>query len=471
MNDGLLPVIPEKITVHLGASSDRNAENVTVDFPEYIKNCASCEIYPTWPEASLYANIYAIISFTMNRVYTEYYRTRGYDFDITSNTAEDQSFIRGHAVFDTVNTVVDRIFNSYIKRSGNVEPLFAAYCNGTTTVCRGLSQWGSVSLAQNGYTAYGILKYYYGDDIEIVENAPVGSLRMAEPPMPLRVGIADDAVRFAGLRLNRIGKNYPAIPKISNVSVIFTQETEAAVKEFQRIFGMEQNGTVDQSTWYRIQFVYSGVKRLNEVESEGVSLDEVSLQLPSVMYKGETGIYVSVLQYYLRAVSIYYAEVPSVAVDGIYGDETEAAVKAIQMLFGLEPTGAIDRSTLFAIYDVYLGVSDVIRQSSSTAASAYGGQLLTVGSSGEDVARLQFYIRTLSSVYESVAPPEITGTYGPETERAVKEIQQLFGITVTGITGPLTWDAITGEYELIADGESFNSGQYGGDIYDTGARQ
>ena len=332
MNDGLLPVIPEKITVHLGASSDRNAENVTVDFPEYIKNCASCEIYPTWPEASLYANIYAIISFTMNRVYTEYYRTRGYDFDITSNTAEDQSFIRGHAVFDTVNTVVDRIFNSYIKRSGNVEPLFAAYCNGTTTVCRGLSQWGSVSLAQNGYTAYGILKYYYGDDIEIVENAPVGSLRMAEPPMPLRVGIADDAVRFAGLRLNRIGKNYPAIPKISNVSVIFTQETEAAVKEFQRIFGMEQNGTVDQSTWYRIQFVYSGVKRLNEVESEGVSLDEVSLQLPSVMYKGETGIYVSVLQYYLRAVSIYYAEVPSVAVDGIYGDETEAAVKAIQML-------------------------------------------------------------------------------------------------------------------------------------------
>jgi len=469
MNDGLLPVIPEKITVHLGASGNRDAENVTVEFPEYIKNCASCEIYPTWPEASLYANIYAIISFAMNRIYTEYYRTRGYDFDITSNTAEDQSFIRGHAVFDSVNTVVDAIFNSYIRRAGSVEPLFAAYCNGTTTSCRGLSQWGTVSLAEKGYTAFGILQYYYGDNIELVENAPVGDLLLAEPPMPLRVGIADSAVRFVSLRLNRIGKNYPAIPKISNITFVFTQETEAAVKEFQRIFGMEQNGTVDQSTWYRIQFVYSGVKRLNEVESEGVSLDEVSLQLPTVMYPGETGVFISVLQYYLQAISIYYAEVPSVDVDGIYGEQTEAAVRAIQNLFRLEPTGIIDRATLFAIYDVYLGVSDVIRESNSTAAAAYGGQILAVGSSGEDVTRLQYYIRVLATVYDSIEPPEITGTYGEITEAAVSEIQRLFGITVTGITGPLTWDAITGEYELIADGDSFNSGQYGGDIYDTGA--
>ena len=469
MNDGLLPVIPEKITVHLGASGNRDAENVTVEFPEYIKNCASCEIYPTWPEASLYANIYAIISFAMNRIYTEYYRTRGYDFDITSNTAEDQSFIRGHAVFDSVNTIVDAIFNSYIRRAGSVEPLFAAYCNGTTTSCRGLSQWGTVSLAEKGYTAFGILQYYYGDNIELVENAPVGDLLLAEPPMPLRVGIADSAVRFVSLRLNRIGKNYPAIPKISNITFVFTQETEAAVKEFQRIFGMEQNGTVDQSTWYRIQFVYSGVKRLNEVESEGVSLDEVSLQLPTVMYPGETGVFISVLQYYLQAISIYYAEVPSVDVDGIYGEQTEAAVRAIQNLFRLEPTGIIDRATLFAIYDVYLGVSDVIRESNSTAAAAYGGQILAVGSSGEDVTRLQYYIRVLATVYDSIEPPEITGTYGEITEAAVSEIQRLFGITVTGITGPLTWDAITGEYELIADGDSFNSGQYGGDIYDTGA--
>ena len=464
-----LPVIPEKITVHLGAANDPSAENIRVNFPEYIKNCASCEIYPTWPRQALIANIYAIISFAMNRIYTQYYRSRNYDFDITSNTAEDQSYIRGHAYFDTISLVVDEIFNSYIVRSGNVEPLFAAYCNGTTTSCRGLSQWGTVSLAEKGYTAFGILQYYYGDNIELVENAPVGDLLLALPPMPLRVGIADSAVRFVSLRLNRIGKNYPAIPKISNITFVFTQETEAAVKEFQRIFGMEQNGTVDQSTWYRIQFVYSGVKRLNEVESEGVSLDEVSLQLPTVMYPGETGVFISVLQYYLQAISIYYAEVPSVDVDGIYGEQTEAAVRAIQNLFRLEPTGIIDRATLFAIYDVYLGVSDVIRESNSTAAAAYGGQILAVGSSGEDVTRLQYYIRVLATVYDSIEPPEITGTYGEITEAAVSEIQRLFGITVTGITGPLTWDAITGEYELIADGDSFNSGQYGGDIYDAGA--
>ncbi|MBR4255757.1 MAG: spore cortex-lytic protein, partial [Clostridia bacterium] len=149
MNE-LLPVIPEKITVHLGGSSDKNADNVTVDFPDYIKNCASCEIYPTWPDASIRANIYAMISFALNRVYTQYYRVRNHDFDITNNTAEDQSYIRGHAVFDVINDVVDEIFNSYIKRAGSVEPLFAAYCNGTTSTCRGLSQWGSVSLAEQG---------------------------------------------------------------------------------------------------------------------------------------------------------------------------------------------------------------------------------------------------------------------------------------------------------------------------------
>ena len=466
MNE-LLPVIPEKITVHLGASSNSGAENVTVDFPDYIKNCASCEIYPTWPDASIRANIYAIISFAMNRIYTQYYRSRNYDFDITSNTAEDQSYIRGHAYYDTISLVVDEIFNSYIVRSGNVEPLFAAYCNGTTSTCSGLSQWGTVTLAQNGYTAYGILRYYYGNNIEIVENAPVGELRLAEPPMPLRVGVADDAVRFVDLRLNRIGRNYPAIPKVSNVSYIFTQETEAAVREFQRIFGLAQNGTVDQSTWYRIQFVYNGIKRLNEVESEGLTLDEVSLQLPTVLYPGETGIIVRVIQYYLNTISIYYAEVPEIYPDGIYGPVTEAAVKAIQELFGYEQTGILDRQTLFAIYDIYLGLTESIDEADVTVAAPYGGQLLTVGSSGDDVRRLQYYIGVIASVYTDVEAPGITGEYDKKTEEAVSLLQEIFGITVTGITGPITWDAITNEYELISDGDRFNNGQYGGDIYDT----
>ena len=297
----------------------------------------------------------------------------------------------------------------------------------------------------------------------------MGDLLLAEPPMPLRLGIADDTVRFVELRLNRIGKNYPAIPKVSEVSIVFTDETEAAVKEFQRIFGMPVTGVVDRSTWYRIQFIYSGVKRLNEVESEGVSLDEVSLQLPTAIYEGETGIYVSVLQYYLQAVSIYYAEVPSIEVDGIYGPKTAEAVAAVQNLFGLEQTGSVDRQTLFAVYDIYLGVADVIRETDVTTAAQYGGQLLAVGSTGGDVSILQSYINVLSGVYDTITPPEITGTYDAATEAAVSEIQRIFGITVTGITGPITWDTIASEYELIADGDRFTSGQYGGDIYNTEA--
>ena len=327
-----------------------------------------------------------------------------------------------------------------------------------------------MSLAQNGYTAYGILRYYYGNNIEIVENAPVGELRMAEPPMPLRVGVADDSVRFVSLRLNRIGRNYPAIPKISNVSYIFTQETEAAVREFQRIFGLTQNGTVDQSTWYRIQFIYNGIKRLNEVESEGLTLDEVSLQLPSVLYPGESGIMVSVLQYYLNTISLYYAEVPEVFPDGIYGPQTEEAVRGVQGLFALEQTGILDRQTLFAIYDIYLGLTESIEEADVTVAAPNGGQLLTVGSSGDDVRRLQFYLGVVASVYTDITAPEITGDYDKATEDAVSQFQNVFGITVTGITGPITWDAITSEYELISDGERYNSGQYGGDIYETEGR-
>ena len=176
---------------------------------------------------------------------------------------------------------------------------------------------------------------------------------------------------------------------------------------------------------------------------------------------------VSVLQYYLNTISLYYIEVPEVFPDGIYGPQTEEAIRAVQGLFALEQTGILDRQTLFAIYDVYLGLTENIDEADVTVAAPYGGQLLTVGSSGGDVRRLQYYISVISSVYEDITVPEITGDYDSDTEKAVSELQEIFGITVTGITGPITWDAITGEYELISDGDRYNSGQYGGDIYGT----
>ena len=177
------PVIPAKITVHLGRPQS-NAENVTVSFVDYIKNVASSEIYPTWPENALRANIYAQISFALNRVYTEYYRSRGYAFDITNSTAYDQSFVKNRDIFSNISRIVDEIFNSYIVRDGNIEPLFAQYCNGTTVTCNGLSQWGSVDLANRGYTPYRILQYYYGNDINIITNVPVQNITASAPLTP-----------------------------------------------------------------------------------------------------------------------------------------------------------------------------------------------------------------------------------------------------------------------------------------------
>ena len=197
------PVIPEYITVHLGAP-DAPAENVTVTFPRYIKGVAASEIYPTWNESAIRANVLAQISVALNRVYTEFYRSRGYDFDITNNTQYDQAFSPDKETFENINAIVDDIFNDYIVRRGNIEPLYAQFCDGVRTQCRGLSQWGSQELAQQGRTPYEILQYYYGQDIDLVYNAPVGDSTPSYPGRPLTVGSVGEDVRTIQRELNRI---------------------------------------------------------------------------------------------------------------------------------------------------------------------------------------------------------------------------------------------------------------------------
>ena len=197
------PYIPRTITVHLGMP-DSPAPNVTVDFPSYIKNVASSEIFPTWSESSLRANIYAIVSFALNRIYTEWYRSRGYDFDITSTTQYDQKFINNREYFENIGYLVDELFNDYVQRQGSIEPLFTSFCNGTTSTCDGLSQWGTVDLANNGFTPYEILQYYYGDDINIVKDAPVKSAVPSYPGIPLKFGSASNDVKSIQIFLNRI---------------------------------------------------------------------------------------------------------------------------------------------------------------------------------------------------------------------------------------------------------------------------
>lgn len=355
------PYIPETITVHTGPANQW-AENVTVSFPDYIKNVASSEVYPTWNEAALRANILAQISFALNRVYTEYYRSRGYDFDITSSTATDQKFIKGRSTFENIDRLVDDLFDSYIRRVGTVEPLSARFCNGTTVTCEGLSQWGSEELAQQGYNSFEILQYYYGDDIELVVDAPIQGIQNSYPGTPLRRGDSGDYVTVLQVMLNRIGQDYPAIPRIAQPDGIFGTRTENAVKEFQRIFGLTPDGIVGKATWYKLVFLYVGVTDLSELVSEGQRFYQVRpASNVNPIQEGDTGIEVTGLQYFLSIISQVNPGFSRLQIDGTFGPATRQAVITAQRYFGLEPTGRVDLATWLSIYDEYLAAAKALQ--------------------------------------------------------------------------------------------------------------
>jgi len=350
------PFIPEQITVHLGAPTS-DAANVTVSFTDYIKNVASSEIYPTWDESALRANIYAIVSFALNRVYTEFYRSRGYDFDITSSTAYDQYFVNGRSYFENVALLVDELFNDYLRRPGFVEPLAAKFCNGTTVTCEGLSQWGSQRLAQQGFNSTQILRNYYGD-VEIVPNAPVRGAGSSYPGTPLRRGSSGPNTVVIQVALNRIAQSYPAIPKIPAADGIFGSRTEATVRAFQEIFGLVPDGIVGKATWYAIVRLYTAVTSLSELRSEGQQFYTINWSPPSTLQFGDTGDKVRQLQYMLSVLSQYITTIPSITVDGIYGSATRAAVLAAQRRFGLPETGTVGATTWDEIYDQFSGIEN-----------------------------------------------------------------------------------------------------------------
>ena len=352
----ITPYVPSYITVHLGAP-DSDAENVTVSFPDYIKNVASSEIYPTWNESAIVANIYAQISFALNRIYTAFYPIQGYDFDITSSTAYDQKFIRGRNIFSNIDRLVDGMFNSYIRRVGFIEPLAAKYCNGTTVTCNGLSQWGSEDLARQGYNSFDILKYYYGDNIEIVTNAPVRDFEDSYPGTPIRLGDTGDAVIAIQRSLNEISNNYPRIPKVS-VDGIFGESTENAVKELQSIFNLTPDGVVGLATWYKIVYLYVGIRRLAELNSKGQQLLGLSFEYPNVVAIGDRGEKVTIAQFLLSVIAEFYDTVPFVTIDGVFGQSTQNAVKEFQRTFGLPVTGVITQSVWNALYDVFVSVDN-----------------------------------------------------------------------------------------------------------------
>ena len=259
------PVAPEYITVHAGSPNNDSAPNYKVPYKDYIKNVASCEIYSTWPESTIRANIYAIISFTLNRIYTEWYRGKGKNYDITNSTAYDHAFNYGRNLYDSISVIVDDIFATYIRRFGRKQPLLTQYCDGKNVQCPGwMTQWGSKELGDQGMVPYEILTHFYGTDIELVTAEVVEGSPKSYPGYDLTVGSSGSEVETIQEQLNRIAQNYPLIPKVA-VDGVFGTSTQESVKVFQGIFNLPKTGVVDYATWYKISDVYVGVTRIAEL--------------------------------------------------------------------------------------------------------------------------------------------------------------------------------------------------------------
>ena len=433
------PIVPNNITVHLG-KPDEAVRDVTVSFTEYISNVASNELYPTWPVEALKANIYAIISFTLNRIYNEWYRSKGYNFDITSSPAYDQTFKYGSSTYENISNIVEDIFNNYVVKNGQVQPYFTRYCDGRQTTCNGLSQWGSVSLANQGKNYLEILKYYYGNDISIKYNAVVGDVSLGYPGYPIGLGNVGNPVIAIQRDLKRIRANYPAIPIIQDKYGIYNEETENAVKKFQEIFNLPITGIVDKATWYKIKYVYTSVKKLADLYSEGISEREANFLYQDELKYGDTGIEVQYIHYYLDAIAFLDPDIPRLPTNSIYNNNTISMVKAFQSKYNLPVTGVftyIDWNVLRNVYkkllETYNGdYSDYINE-------LYPDYFLTRGSSGEDVLRLQKFLYKICEYDHSIPGVRVNGLFDELTEKSVLKLQKDYGFDVNGIVGPLLW--------------------------------
>ena len=457
------PVIPETITVHLGMP-DSNAQNVTLPFVDYIKNVASSEIYPTWPEEAIRANVLAQISVALNRVYTEFYRSRGYDFDITSTPANDQTFIYQRDIYDNISSIVDELFTSYLRRPGRIEPLFTQYCDGAEVQCNGLSQWGSLALANQGLSAKEILQKYYGEDIELVENVPIQNVVESAPPVLIEEGDTGRYVEILQRRLNRISRDFPGIPKIYPADGFFDTSTTDAVRKFQDVFGLETDGIVGRNTWYSIEAVYNAVKRVYDLNSEGIRLSDISTQYRDTLEEGENSGSVLILQYYLDYIAAFVPTVQAPTIDGSFGPGTKDAVISFQKTYGLSETGIVDILVWETIQNVYYGlVAGVAFEYREGVLVPYPGRVLREGLKGGDVRVLQNYLNYIARTYPDIPTVDADGVFGPATRDAVTAFQRRFGISATeGRVNALTWRAIASVYEDLYNGATVSAGQYPG---------
>lgn len=441
--------IPETVTVHLGAPDDETAPNVTVAFIDYIKNVSSSEVYPSWPREALEANILAQISLTLNRIYTEWYPSRGYDFDITNSTAYDQAFVYGRNIFNEMSVIVDEIFNRYLSRPNSIEPLFASYCNGTTTTCAGLSQWGTVALAENGQDSEAILGFYYGD-VNVNETNDIRSPQESYPGEPLSSGDYGENVRIIQEQLNRIAVNFPQLPLIE-VNSTFDSSTVNTVREFQRLFVLPVTGVVDRATWYRISQIYGSVKRLAELTSEGQrAVYNQQLYPGSPIDLNSRGSEVQEIQFYLQRIAEFNPVVESPALDGIYGKSTQRAVISFQRAYGLEPDGVIDEKDWNELVRVYNGTIDNVDEpQNGILPLPYPGYDLSPSSSGEYVRYIQQVLNIINNVFLTIPELEEDGIFGSATQQSVNAFALLFGYPQNGTVNQPLWEEINRIFETV----------------------
>lgn len=436
------PTIPTEIVVHLG-KPDEAARNISLPFIDYIKNVASNEIYPTWPDSAIEANILAEISFALNRIYNEWYPSKGYTFDITSLPSYDQTFVEDKQIFDKISRKVDEIFNNYIYRKGQIQPLNAIYCDGRNTTCDGLSQWGSVSLAKQNKTPIEILRYYYGNDVEIFENAPTGELIGTYPGYPIKLGNAGDKVKVIQRELNRISNNYPAIPKIPKINGVFGVYTENSVKKFQEIFNLNQTGIVDYATWYKIKYIYNAVKHVNDIYSEGIIEKEAIFDYGNKLKYSDTGLGVKVLHYVLQVISYFDDDLPSLRVNGVYNDDTKTMVLNFQNKYNLEATGEVDATTWNKIIEVYeKTIKSIPEEYREYEDELFQGRVLALGMDGEDVKIIQRYLLKICQKFKNIPGVRVSGIFDDIMEKSVMKIQSLSSEPITGVIDPVTWYSI-----------------------------
>ncbi len=348
--------IPEVIRVHLGEPGSDD-KTVLVPFVDYVKNVASSEIYATWPTESLQANILAIISYALNRIYTGFYPSKGYNYDITADPDNDPYYVDGRNIYWNINDMVNEIFNKYIKRIGFNEPLLANYCNGITTRCEGLSQWGSVTLANQGKKADDILKYYYGN-VQLEMTQDIQGVEKKYPGKLIRLGDVGQNVMVIQQQLNQISKTYNNIPDIPVENGNFDAYTQDAVRAFQKQFNLSPDGIVGKKTWYQLAFVYNAARRLLDLSKKSRNIKVPESAPSSTLKEGSTGADVRLLQYLLNAASVFYNSVFPVEENGTFDKATKDSVNSFQKTFSLSQTGTVDGATWNALLNVYQGIED-----------------------------------------------------------------------------------------------------------------